>query len=195
MANPEMTVFLAWLNLLTLLLVVVGALNWFLIGISSFNAVEWLAAFVGAPGLANAIYVIVGLSALLHIISRDYYLPFLGQSAYPCGSLIEKSPDGADTKVSVKVEPNANVVYWAAEKNSGEIVKNPWMAYSTFANTGVAKADSKGHAVLYVRKPAAYRVPPFGMKVHPHLHYRTCDGKGMLGSVSKVILTYDDESS
>ena len=183
-----MIAFLAWVNLLTLFLVVVGALNWLLVGAMSFDAVAYLAAALGAPAIANVVYVLVGLSAILHLVSRDYYLPFLGQTAYPCGSLVVKTPDGADKNVKVVVAPNANVVYWAAEKNSGDIVKNPWLAYSEFANTGVAKADAKGHAVLSVRKPASYRVPPFGMKVHPHLHYRTCDGKGMLGKVNTIEL-------
>ena len=188
--NPNMKVFLNFLNMLTLLMIVVGALNWLFIGIASFNIVEWLAQSVGTPSLANIIYIIVGLSAIVHIISIDYYLPFLGQTAYPCGSLLVKTPDGADKSITVKVEPNANVVYWAAEKNSGDLVKNPWLAYSEFANTGVAKADKQGNATLSVRKPATYRVPPFGSKVLPHIHYRTCDGKGMLGDVKKVMLSH-----
>jgi uncharacterized membrane protein YuzA (DUF378 family) len=190
--TPSMHSFLAYVNLLTLFLVVVGALNWLLVGAFAFDAVAWAACSIGAPGLANVVYVLVGLSALVHIFSRDYYLPFLGQTAYPCGSLVAKTPDGATISVAVKVAPNVNVVYWAAEHaNSNEIVKNPWMAYSEFANTGVAKADANGHAVLTVRKPTVYRVPPFGRKVSPHVHYRTCDSKGILGGIQTAVIAED----
>jgi uncharacterized membrane protein YuzA (DUF378 family) len=186
--NPQMSALIGIVNLLTLVLVVVGALNWLLIGAMSFNAVAWLADAVGTPALANVIYVLVGISAILHIFTRDYYLPFLGQTAYPCGSLVVKTPDLHDTSIVVKVKPNVNVIYWAAEKNTGEIIKNPWLAYSEFANTGVAKADVNGHATLSIRRPATYRVPPFGKKVRPHVHYRTCNGTGILGSVSTIVL-------
>ena len=187
--TPEMTSFFAWINLTTLFFVVVGALNWLFIGILDFNCVAWLSVAVGWLSLAKVVYIVVGISALLHVISRDYYLPFLGQTAYPCGSLMVKRPDGADTTVTVRVAPNSSVVYWAAEKKTdSDIVKNPWLAYSEFANTGVAKSDAQGNATLVVRKPVQYRVPPFGAKVHPHVHYRTCNGKGMLGNVKTVVI-------
>ena len=179
-----------FLNILTLLFIVIGALNWLFVGAMAFNPVAWASVALGAPGLANVIYIIVGVSAILHVFSRDYYLPFLGQTAYPCGSLAVKKPDGADSSVVVRVKPHANVVYWAAEKNAGDIVRNPWLAYSEFANTGVAKADARGSATLVFRKPAAYRVPPFGAKVDPHVHYRTCDSKGILGEVKTAHLDH-----
>lgn len=182
--NPEMYALLAWLNLVTLFLVIVGALNWGAIGAFGFNAVTWLSNAVGWTGLATVVYVLVGLAALLHLVSRSYWLPFLGEAAYPCGALVPKTPDGADVSVTVQVAPGANVVFWAAEgKTDHAIIKSPWVAYAEFANTGVAKADSNGNATLSVRKPPSYRVPPFGALKRPHVHYRTCDSNGMLGAV------------
>ncbi len=181
--------FLAVINLVTLFLVVLGALNWGLVAFG-INAVEMLARAVGVPSLAVFIYLTIASAALVHLISRDYWLPFLGQTAYPCGSLTTKTPDGADAAVTVRVAANANVVFWAADgaKTDGDVMKNPWHAYSEFSNAGVAKADASGAVVLSVRKPASYRVPPFGAIKKAHVHYRTCDGKGMLGGVKSAQL-------
>lgn len=49
------------LNWLALVLVIVGGLNWGLIGLFEFNLVD--ALFGGAPWLVRAIYTIVGLAA------------------------------------------------------------------------------------------------------------------------------------
>ena len=56
------------LDWITLVLVIVGGLNWGLVGLFGFNLVK--AIFGAVPVLENIIYVIVGLSALYLI----YYL-------------------------------------------------------------------------------------------------------------------------
>lgn len=178
--------FLVWIEMLSLLLIVVGALNWGLIGVFGFNLVQWLAKTVGWKGLETLVYVLVGLSALLHIVSRDYYLTFLGECAFPCGSLTPRVPEGADTEVEVLVEPNVNVIYWAAE-SGGRDLKNPWIAYQQLANAGVAKSDSNGFAVLKVRSPATYKVGAlFKRTLAAHIHYRVCKYPGWLGRVETV---------
>ncbi len=57
-------------NLITLFLVIVGGLNWGLVGLAGFDLVA--AIFGAGSGLARAVYVIVGLSALwqLYPLSR-----------------------------------------------------------------------------------------------------------------------------
>ena len=53
-------------NILTLVLVIVGGLNWGLVGLFSFDLV---AAIVGTgTGLARTVYVLVGLSAAWQIV-------------------------------------------------------------------------------------------------------------------------------
>jgi uncharacterized protein len=54
------------INLITLLLVIVGGLNWGLIGLFNFNLVE--ALFGQMSALSRIVYVLVGLSALWQII-------------------------------------------------------------------------------------------------------------------------------
>jgi len=54
------------LNIITLLLVIVGGINWLLVGIADFDLV---AAIFGADStLANIVYILVGLSALWQIV-------------------------------------------------------------------------------------------------------------------------------
>ncbi|HET6432909.1 DUF378 domain-containing protein [Dyella sp.] len=60
------------LNLITLVLVIIGGINWGLIGLADFNLV---AAIFGAGSvLSRIIYVLVGLSALWQIV------PLIGAS-------------------------------------------------------------------------------------------------------------------
>ena len=51
--------FLDWL---TLVLVIIGGLNWGLVGIFDFNLVSFIFGFV--PSLVRVIYTLVGVSAL-----------------------------------------------------------------------------------------------------------------------------------
>lgn len=55
------------LNIITLLLIIVGGLNWLLVGLFQFDLV---AALFGGPQavLARVVYVLVGLSALWQLI-------------------------------------------------------------------------------------------------------------------------------
>ena len=55
------------LNLVTLLLVIVGGLNWGLVGLFGFDLVA--AIFGDGSALARLVYVLVGVSALWQIVS------------------------------------------------------------------------------------------------------------------------------
>lgn len=171
------------IEMVTLFLVVVGALNWGLVALG-FNLVEFLAKYTFAS-LETIVYGLVGISALLHIFSRNYYLPFLGDTAFPCGSMVEKVPVNANTQVKIQVAPKTNVIYWATETHD-DVVQNPWLAYDEFSNAGVVRSDVNGVAVLKFRKPSGYKV---GSKtLEPHVHYRVCQHPGMLGAIQTVFM-------
>ena len=53
------------LNLIVCILVIVGAINWGLVGAFNFNLVEML--FSKVPYLVNTVYILVGLSGLYQI--------------------------------------------------------------------------------------------------------------------------------
>jgi uncharacterized membrane protein YuzA (DUF378 family) len=140
--------------------------------------------FASLKTLGMVLYIIIGLSALYNVFSRDYYLPFLGDSAHPCGILTEKTPDGANAQVVITTRPYTSVLYWASEPND-QIVENPWLAYGSNKNAGVATSDAHGKAVLRVRSPSKYKVPS-GRTLQPHIHYRVCIGNGMLSKIKTV---------
>lgn len=54
------------LNLITLILIIVGGLNWGLVGAANFDLVA--AIFGEDSGLSRLVYVLVGLSALYQIV-------------------------------------------------------------------------------------------------------------------------------
>ena len=56
------------LHLVTWILVVVGALNWGLVGAFDFNLVNKILG--GAPGIERLVYVLVGLSAVVEIVTH-----------------------------------------------------------------------------------------------------------------------------
>lgn len=55
-----------YLNLLTLCLVIIGGVNWGLVGIADFNLVA--AIFGAGSALSRLIYILVGISAVYQIV-------------------------------------------------------------------------------------------------------------------------------
>ena len=167
-------------------IVLFGGIAWALIGLFKWNIFTWAAknTFKSAEPI---LYIIIGLAALYFIFSRDYYLPFLGETVFPCEPLAEKIPDNYDTTKTIKVQPNSNVIYWASENAKDDVVDNPWLAYSKYSNSGVTRSDENGIAVLKVRKPVPYKVPS-GRTLNKHIHYRVCMNNGMLGRVETIYL-------
>jgi uncharacterized membrane protein YuzA (DUF378 family) len=165
------------------LIIVIGAILWGLIGVVGYNFLEeWITNSLVTRG----IYVVVGLSALIVALDRDFYLSFLGQAVYPCGSLVSKVPAKSDTDVRVRVPPNSNVVYWASEPSKNDaVIDNPWDAYMNYENSGVVKANDMGEAILKIRHPSSY-VVPMGKQLTKHVHYRYCFHPGMLSKVHTV---------
>ena len=90
------------LFMISMMLIIVGALNWLLIGVLDFNVVN---ALFGKSIVARAIYVIIGLSALAILCDRDTYLPFLGETVLPCAGLPNRIPPGASKELHVTAPP------------------------------------------------------------------------------------------
>ena len=169
-----------------LVFLVLGGLAWGLVGVSKFYIFNWLSKYT-FKSLDTLVYILVGIAALYFLTSRDFYLPFLGETVFPCEPLAERVPDNADTSKTIKVTPNTNVVYWASETGSEDIVDNPWAAYSKYNNSGVLRSNDDGTVTLKVRKPSSYKIPS-GRTLPVHIHYRVCKSNGMLGSVETVYL-------
>jgi uncharacterized membrane protein YuzA (DUF378 family) len=181
---------LKYLKLITFVFIIIGAIHLGIIGFFNMNIFKLLGKY-SFINVEKILYIIIGICAIINVFSRDYYLPFLGSTVYPCGSLIEKTPKNADIQISVHTPPHSSVIYWASESNK-EVVANPWLAYGENTNAGVSKSDGKGLTLLKVRKPSEYKTP-MGKKLIPHVHYRVCEGNGMLSRVETVFI--DEETT
>jgi hypothetical protein len=138
-------------------------------------------------GLSRIVYILVGIAALSVAFDRDTYLPFLGESVFPCSVLPDQIPAGATRSVQVHAEPGHKVVYWASEPGSDDSVPTYVDAYRKYENAGVATADSSGIATLKVREPQAYTVPMKG-RLDPHVHFRICGPTGFVGRIKTFFL-------
>lgn len=60
-----------WLDWVAIVLVIIGAINWGLVGLFSFNLVN--ALFGGVPTLEAIIYILVGLAGLymIYMVARQ----------------------------------------------------------------------------------------------------------------------------
>jgi hypothetical protein len=166
-------------------IVIMCAAILFLFQIGGYNPAKFISS---NRFISVTIIIIIVASILFFIANRNFYLPFLGWSVYPCGSLAEKVPLNADTNIVVKVKPNSNVIYWASEPSDPAVqpISNPWDAYANYDNSGVVKSDAAGNAVLRVRSPSSYKVGLMGMTLKKHVHYRVCNYSGMLSDVKTI---------
>lgn len=171
---------------IAIVLILVGSLNWLLIGIFDTNFVE----SVFGKFLSRGIYILVGISALSIMFNRDTYLPFLGETVLPCTTISERVPPGATKELRVPAPPGSKVLYWAAEPAMEELKQlQSWeQAYNKYENAGVTTTDSTGIAILKVRNPQPYMVP-FKGRIEPHVHFRICDGSGMLGRIKTIYVS------
>jgi len=172
-----------------LLVLVIAGINWGTVAIFNIDAVSSL---LGKNSIFTRIFFgFVAICAIYVGTSRDSYLPFLGETVLPCSVLQEKVPDKADLKVRITAQAGRKVLYWAAESleatNKLSTLNNWKEAYGNFNNAGVAIADEEGSALLHVRRPQAYWVPP-GKKLEPHVHYRICANDGMMGPVRSLYI-------
>ena len=174
------------------LLLIIGGIAWGIVGVADINIVEQI--FTN-PILQKIIYILVGLSAVLLLFNRDYYLPFLGRTVVPFSFFKDnKVPDNATFSVDVKVPPNARVIYWAAEplKNNEKTDRSVQVAYGEFKNSGITTADATGNAKLTLRLPDGYTVKSlFKKQLKAHVHYRYSLTDGML---SEILTTKVDNS-
>ncbi len=164
-----------------------GAIVCLIFGAANTNLVTGL---FGEGVLSSVIFTLIGFAGLYFLLQRDYYLPFLGETVMPCSVLEDRTPSGADREVTIQVAPGAKVMYWAAEPSNEDLKTiNDWKdAYTKFENVGVTTADDSGNVTLNVRTPQPYTVP-FKGRIEPHIHYRVCEPRGMIGRVNTVFIS------
>lgn len=175
---------------ISIFLVLVGGLNWLS---AVFMKKDALQTFLGNNIFTKGIYLAVGISAIMLFFNRDVYLPFLGESLVPCAAFATRTPDNANQEVTINVNPNAKVIYWATEPHDASgnsaLGKGTWdQAYQDYSNSGVALADASGKCVLRIRGPPQSYSVPFKGVIRPHVHFRVCEKNGMMGPVKSYFL-------
>lgn len=172
----------------SMVLLIIGALNWLVLGLFEINVLE----NTFGERIASFLYLLVGISAFVVMFNRDTYLPFLGPTLAPCSVLQNREPPGATQTIKVTVTPNTKVIYWAAEPaNDALKTVNSWKeAYAAYDNAGVTTSNGEGTAILKVRAPQSYKVPFMG-KLDSHVHYRVCGESGFMGRVQTASVKPD----
>ncbi len=171
-------------------LIIASVIHFTISNLTNFDLLEKISIFLDLPEFQKVIYALLLGISVYFLINRNFYLPFLGNSVYPCGGLSERTPQNSNKMVQVNVKPNVNVIYWASENftsNDNLIIDNPWDAYGDYDNYGVVKSNDNGNAVLTFRNPVSYKVPS-GKKLDKHVHYRYCLGNGMMSEVKTIYL-------
>ena len=181
-ALDETAHYYIWLHIVTISLVLIGALNWGSIGLFSYNFVNKI-----FKSYSIYIYILVGLAAVHLALKRDSYLSFLGWMAFPVSLLKVSQPANSNVHVDVNVKPGVvKVLYWAANpsKDDGKVVETPQKAYEHNENVGVSQVLD-GKATLHFLCPSQYKVGSFLFKrtLEKHVHYRMAYANGWLSDV------------
>lgn len=183
------------INMVCLLLVLVGGINWGL-HTMGVNVVEILSQLVNNVvsklthknvnlNLNTFIYSAVFVASIVLASQRNVWLPFLGVSVLPSSLVPLKKPLVTNTQVSIKTKPNTKVAYWASlPVNNGDDKHLPQVmdAYNDFSNSGVVLSDNNGNAVLPIVSGTGYIVPS-GRAIERHVHWRTLNDNGMMGPI------------
>lgn len=111
---------------------------------------------------------ILGISILVTIIDRNYYLPFLEKCVIPIGNT-----KNIENNIAIKIKnlpPNTNVIAWSAEK-SDNVHSDPYKAYGNYNNYDITKSNVNGEATVMLSCPTEYFVKN-KQKINKHIHYR-----------------------
>jgi uncharacterized membrane protein YuzA (DUF378 family) len=180
-----------WSHILAISFVLIGAINWLVIGLGYSNVVTRLVS----QNSARIVYIIIGLSGLYFIFNRDTFLPFLGHMAFPGYALKVSTPENANLKVKVRAHKDAiKIVYWGAnpDEPGDHIIKNPIKAYKDSDNVGVVDVGNDGTATLYFICPQQYKVGRHVLS--KHIHYRSVFDNGMMSPVETVYIDCENKT-
>lgn len=174
-----------WIHKIATILVVVGALNWGLVGAFNFNLVNYI--FKNFKTIEKLIYILVGIAALSIMFFRDTYLPFLGNAVFPTGILQDSKPSNTDNNIQIKTHPNTKIIYWAAHPSDKSPIRDPWTAYDAYDNAGITTSDNNGNATINFQSPSSYKIHS-GFTINKHIHYRTVSEPGILSPIKTIFI-------
>jgi len=137
--------------------------------------------------------IIVLISVIFLLLKKETYLPFLGTTFIPSNLFIgPQYPDGANLNYTIDMsnyEDGTKIIYWASN-STGNIIANPYDAYSGFNNSGLSVVKN-GKANIRIYCPDKYKINKlFTMTLGKHFHYRIISKN--TGFISPVQTFYVD---
>jgi uncharacterized membrane protein YuzA (DUF378 family) len=183
---------LVYLRMVVITIVLIGAINWGLVGLVKVNVVQCVSNLFNknhSEYIEQFLYMVVGLCGVILIVNRNTFLPFLGPAVFPeplSGEVIPEAKGEMESVNITDLPPNTKVIYWASN-SSDKVVNNPVDAYGKYENQGIAIANNKGEAVLKVNKPTPYVVPSDRL-LKAHVHYRYWTSNGMTSEIKTVLV-------
>jgi uncharacterized membrane protein YuzA (DUF378 family) len=139
--------------------------------------------------IVRVLYFIFGIAALYLVAFTPSYtfLPFLDKTVLPPSLLLLSEQANTNAEVKVEAPGAVKVVYWAAQEDNKKIIEDPYEAYGSYENIGVA-AVKNNSATLKLKCPNKYKVGKPKITLPRHVHFRLVYENGVLSEVKTVSL-------
>jgi len=139
-------------------------------------------------GKTRDVSIILCFMTFAVITSRNFFLPFLGETVYPTGYLHDREVEHAKVSVEIPI-PNddmtpSHIIFWAS--NPGLEDRSPQETYGKYKNSGVKSIPKNASKItVKIHCPSSYIVKRFGREkqLKPHVHYRFAYDSGILGKI------------
>lgn len=108
-----------YVEILTRVLLIIGGINYLFVSIINTN----LFTMITNATLQRFVTFSVGVSALMLVFDRDYYLPFLGRCVLP-SNFFSKGIGSIHKKQINNIPRSTNVIYWAANSSDSGMTRS-----------------------------------------------------------------------
>ena len=171
-----------------MVILIVASINWSL-SLYNYNLVEILHNYLNKIFKINypinkIIYAYIALVAIYIALKRATWLPFLGETIIPDALIPLKVPNTYNKTITIKTEPNSNIIYWSAMPHKD--IPDVSVAYEDYSNSGCVLSNNEGEAKLFIIEGSQYSVP-FNYNIKKHVHYRIFNkSNNLLGKVNTL---------
>jgi uncharacterized membrane protein YuzA (DUF378 family) len=139
--------------------------------------------------IIRIIYLIFGIAAiyLVAFTPSHTFLTFLDKTVLPPSLLLLSEQANTNAEVKVDAPGAIKVVYWAAQEDKNTVIEDPYEAYASYENIGIA-AVKDNSATLKLKCPSKYKVGKPKMTLPRHVHFRLVYANGVLSEVRTLSL-------
>ncbi len=139
--------------------------------------------------IIRIIYLIFGIAAiyLVAFTPSHTFLTFLDKTVLPPSLLLLSEQANTNAEVKVDAPGAIKVVYWAAQEEKNKVIEDPYEAYGSYENIGIA-AVKDNSATLKLKCPSKYKVGKPKMTLPRHVHFRLVYANGVLSEVRTLSL-------